>query len=54
MDSCSFVKRMFHKPGSSYYSAKEIKAILKDAKKYKGVPYRTGGMDTKGMDCSGL
>ena len=54
VDSCSFVKRMFHKPGSSYYSAKEIKAILKEARKYKGVPYRTGGMDTKGIDCSGL
>ncbi len=54
LDSCSFVKRIFHRPGSSYYSATEIKNIIKAAKKFKGVPYRTGGMDKKGMDCSGL
>jgi cell wall-associated NlpC family hydrolase len=54
LDSCSFVKRIFHRPGSSYYSATEIKNIIKEAKKFKGVPYRTGGMDNKGMDCSGL
>ena len=54
LDSCSFVKRIFHRPGSSYYSATEIKNIIKEAKKFKGVPYRTGGMDKKGMDCSGL
>ncbi len=54
LDSCSFVKRIFHRAGSSYYSATEIKNIIKEAKKFKGVPYRTGGMDKKGMDCSGL
>jgi cell wall-associated NlpC family hydrolase len=27
---------------------------VKEAKKFKGVPYKTGGMDKKGMDCSGL
>ena len=54
LDSCSFVKRMFHRPGSSYYSSTEIKNIIKEAKRFKGVPYRTGGMDKKGMDCSGL
>ncbi|MFM2441643.1 MAG: hypothetical protein RL449_284 [Bacteroidota bacterium] len=54
VDSCSFVKRIFHRSGSSYYSSAEIKGIIKDAKKFKGVPYRTGGMDSRGMDCSGL
>jgi cell wall-associated NlpC family hydrolase len=54
LDSCSFVKRLFHRPGSSYYSSIEIKNIIKEAKRFKGVPYRTGGMDKKGMDCSGL
>jgi cell wall-associated NlpC family hydrolase len=54
LDSCSFVKRIFHRSGSSYYSSSEIKAIVKEAKKFKGVPYKTGGMDKKGMDCSGL
>jgi probable lipoprotein NlpC len=54
MDSCSFVKRIFHRSGSSYYSTSEIKSIIKVAKKFKGVPYRTGGNNEKGMDCSGL
>jgi len=54
MDSCSFVKRIFHRSGSSYYSTSEIKSIIKEAKKFKGVPYRTGGNNEKGMDCSGL
>ena len=54
LDSCSFVKRIFHRTASSYYSSSEIKDIIKVAKKFKGVPYRTGGMDKQGMDCSGL
>ena len=54
LDSCSFVKRIFHHPGSSYYSSSELKDIIKEAQKYKGVPYKTGGMDKSGMDCSGL
>ena len=54
LDSCSFVKRIFHRSESSYYSSSELKDIIKEAKKYKGVPYKTGGMDKKGMDCSGL
>jgi probable lipoprotein NlpC len=54
IDSCSFVKRMFHKSGASYYSSNELKSLIKEAKKFKGVPYKTGGMDKKGIDCSGL
>jgi len=54
VNSCSFVKRIFHRSGASYYSSSEIKEIIKKAKKFKGVPYRTGGMDSRGMDCSGL
>lgn len=54
LDSCSFVKRIFHRSGSSYYSASELKDIIRVAKKFKGVPYRMGGMDKRGMDCSGL
>lgn len=54
LDSCSFVKRIFHRSTTSNYSPADIKGIIKEAKKFKGVPYRTGGMDSKGMDCSGL
>ncbi len=28
-------------------------AVIKTAAQYKGVPYRFGGVDTKGFDCSG-
>jgi len=54
LNSCSFIKRVFHKSGSSYYSSAEIKSVIKEAKKMKGVPYKTGGKDENGMDCSGL
>jgi cell wall-associated NlpC family hydrolase len=54
LDSCSLVKRIFHRSDSSSYSSAEIKDIIQEAKKFQGVPYKTGGMDKKGMDCSGL
>ena len=54
LDSCSLVKRIFHRSHTSYYSSEEIKSIIKEAEKFKGVPYKYGGMDAKGMDCSGL
>ncbi|MFD3407804.1 C40 family peptidase [Aquirufa sp. HETE-83D] len=54
LDSCSFVKRIFHRSPSTFYSHAEIKSIIKDAQNLKGVPYKFGGMDKKGMDCSGL
>ncbi len=38
----------------SNFSLNEIEAILRNGKKFLGVPYKTGGMDEKGMDCSGL
>jgi cell wall-associated NlpC family hydrolase len=38
----------------SNFKSQEIKAIIKQGYKFKGVPYRTGGMDETGMDCSGL
>ncbi len=36
------------------FSSQEIDQILKSANGYRGTPYRTGGSDLKGMDCSGL
>src|SRR5688572_23087568 len=31
----------------------KIDALLKTARSYYGVPYRTGGVSSSGMDCSG-
>lgn len=36
------------------YSIREVDQIIRSAYTYVGVPYRTGGIDAKGMDCSGL
>lgn len=54
LDSCSFVKRIFHRSHNSFYTTSEIKSIIKDAQNLKGIPYKYGGMDKNGMDCSGL
>jgi cell wall-associated NlpC family hydrolase len=54
LDSCSFIKHIIHRSHTSYYSMAEIKSILKDAQDLKGVPYKYGGIDKKGIDCSGL
>jgi len=38
----------------SNYTIQEIDLLLKTGNRFKGIPYRTGGMDERGMDCSGL
>lgn len=42
--------------GGSAINAKKLKvdALLKTARSYYGVPYRTGGVSRSGMDCSGF
>lgn len=35
-------------------SGKKAKAVTEEAQKYIGVPYRFGGADTHGFDCSGF
>ncbi|MEY4541613.1 MAG: hypothetical protein RLZZ306_3370 [Bacteroidota bacterium] len=44
-------------PSKSYsksYNSKTINEIVSLARSYTGVPYRLGGADGNGMDCSGL
>lgn len=44
-------------PSKSYqrnYNSKTINEIVSLARSYTGVPYRLGGTDGNGMDCSGL
>lgn len=36
------------------YSVNEIDKLIKVGMRFQGVPYHAGGMDERGMDCSGL
>lgn len=38
----------------SNFSLKEIERLISTGRKFKDVPYKVGGVDEKGMDCSGL
>ncbi len=56
-DSCRLISRINHtfsKKVVSSYSDREIENLLLAAQSYQGVTYRLGGIDEKGMDCSGL
>lgn len=46
-----FIAFSCHKPTQT---TKSSGLLLKTALKYKGTPYKYGGEDRKGMDCSGL
>jgi probable lipoprotein NlpC len=39
---------------SQRYSSRAVNNIIATARSYYGVPYRTGGNDASGFDCSGL
>ncbi|MCU0468702.1 MAG: C40 family peptidase [Arcicella sp.] len=41
-------------PAKKSYSSKTINEVVSLARSYTGVPYRAGGVDANGMDCSGL
>lgn len=61
ISSCSVWKKTIRFLGISKketiennYSIREVDQIIQSGMSYKGVPYRTGGTDRNGMDCSGL
>jgi cell wall-associated NlpC family hydrolase len=57
--SCQLTRRVSHlfsnnSANISNYSNKEIDNLIETAFDYQGVPYRNGGTDEMGMDCSGF
>lgn len=41
-------------PASKNYNSRTVNELIGTARQYIGVPYRSGGIDGNGMDCSGL
>ncbi|MCZ2474148.1 C40 family peptidase [Aquirufa ecclesiirivi] len=60
VSSCSVWKKtirflgLANPPIEANYTIREIDQLIHSGLSYQGVPYRTGGIDRKGMDCSGL
>lgn len=59
-DSCQLIRQVGHSvfsrdaTGATGFNPREISNLIDAAKEYKGVVYKSGGVDTTGMDCSGL
>lgn len=59
LESCTLLRKVgdWFRPNASVpnnFSESEIKRLLKQADRYMGVPYRSGGVNAQGLDCSGL
>ena len=52
--STSYPTNSSSKTYSKTYNSRTINEVISLARSYTGVPYRSGGTDGKGMDCSGL
>ncbi len=46
--------RLFKKENRSNTNSATINLLISTARQYTGVPYKSGGTDKRGMDCSGL
>lgn len=53
-NSSTSAKSVPQKSNSRNYNSKTINEMVSLARSYTGVPYRLGGTDGGGMDCSGL
>lgn len=62
VSSCKTSKTVYYKSSEphrqtanvSYTASANVKHLIKEAKKFLGVPYKYGGNSRSGMDCSGL
>jgi len=50
----SYLHTFQSKNHSTHFNNKEIDQLFKKGFSYLGVPYRVGGTDSNGLDCSGL
>jgi murein DD-endopeptidase / murein LD-carboxypeptidase len=54
ISSCGVFKKFEKNKKSKNENSKTANVVLKEAKLYFGTPYKLGGNDKKGIDCSGL
>lgn len=54
ISSCGIFKRAEKSKTEKSESSKIAKLVLSEAKSYTGTPYKFGGNDKTGIDCSGL
>ena len=54
ISSCGIFKRAEKSKTEKSESSKIANVVLSEAKSYTGTPYKYGGNDKKGIDCSGL
>ncbi len=54
LSSCSLFRKSTSETHLNTFSNQEKKEIILASKQFLGIPYRNGGMDLDGMDCSGF
>lgn len=54
LSSCSLFRKSTSNSHPNTFSIQENKEIIQASKQFMGIPYRNGGMDLDGMDCSGF
>jgi cell wall-associated NlpC family hydrolase len=54
LSSCSLVRKNTSVTYLGTFSPQETEEIIQSSKQFIGIPYRNGGTDLNGMDCSGF